>query len=66
MDAPKTDAGYLTEAIMRRITAKVGTMKAHQYNPIWSTVLAVLEEELPPIFAAKAPLSRKEFLKARP
>lgn len=62
MQAPNTIEGFLTEAIMARVTKKLGLMPAHQYNPMWSAVLETLQDHLPAIIEQKRPLSRKEFL----
>jgi hypothetical protein len=49
MKTPDTIEGFLTEAIMHRITRKVGKMPTHNYNAIYSAVLEALKEYLPDI-----------------
>ncbi len=42
MKAPKTIAGRLTEAIMRRVDEKLPELTPHDYNRIFEAVLAGL------------------------
>lgn len=62
MQTPDTIEGFLAEAIMTKITQKVGKMPTHNYNAIYGAVLDTLNQHLPEIRAAGAGLTRKEFI----
>lgn len=61
-ETPDTIEGWLTEAIMQRITRKVGKMPTHNYNAIYSGVLEALNEYLPEIRRGGTGMTRKEFV----
>lgn len=61
METPNTIEGFLTEAIMVTISARIGKMPTHNYNAIYSAVLDTLNRHLPEIRATGAGVTREEY-----